>query len=67
MTALRGKQEPFYSEIGRPSIDPDLMIRMLIVGDCHGIHFERKSTVANPFCECHLWTHAPQQKRIVIR
>jgi transposase len=22
---------PFYSEIGRPSIDPELMIRMLIV------------------------------------
>jgi transposase len=26
---LRGKLEPFYSKIGRPSIDPDLMIRML--------------------------------------
>src|SRR5208282_2557074 len=25
---LRGKLEPFYSEIGRPSIDPELMIRM---------------------------------------
>jgi hypothetical protein len=25
---------PFYSEIGRPSIDPELMIRMLIVGYC---------------------------------
>jgi transposase len=36
------KLEPFYSEIGRPSIDPELMIRMLIVGYCYGIRFERR-------------------------
>jgi transposase len=29
---LREQLEPFYSEIGRPSIDPALMIRMLIIG-----------------------------------
>src|SRR4051812_22360067 len=39
---LREKLEPFYSEFGRPSIDPELMIRMLIVGYCYGIRFERK-------------------------
>src|SRR5882724_8500874 len=39
---LRGKLEPFYSDIGRPSIDPELMIRMLIVGYCYGVRFERK-------------------------
>ena len=39
---LRGKLVPFYSEIGRPSIDPELMIRMLIVGYCYGIRFERR-------------------------
>jgi transposase len=39
---LREKLEPFYSEIGRPSIDPELMIRMLIVGYCYGIRFERR-------------------------
>jgi len=33
---------PFYSEIGRPSIDPKLLIRMLIVGYCYGIRSERK-------------------------
>src|ERR1700716_44507 len=33
---------PFYSDIGRPSIDPELMIRMLIVGYCYGVRFERK-------------------------
>src|SRR6202521_2156066 len=38
----REKLEPFYSEIGRPWIDPELMIRMLIVGYCYGIRFERR-------------------------
>ena len=39
---LREKLASFYSEIGRPSIDPELMIRMLIVGYCYGIRFERR-------------------------
>src|SRR5271167_3525612 len=42
LAALRAKLRPFYSEIGRPSIDPELMLRMLIVGYCYGIRFERK-------------------------
>jgi transposase len=29
---LNEQLKPFYSEIGRPSVDPELMIRMLIVG-----------------------------------
>jgi transposase len=33
---------PFYSHTGRPSIDPELMIRMLIVGYCFGIRSERR-------------------------
>src|SRR5213592_4778324 len=32
---------PYYSSIGRPSIDPVLMIRMLIVGYVFAIHSER--------------------------
>ena len=39
---LREKLDPFYSETGRPSIDPELMIRMLLVGYCYGIRFERR-------------------------
>ena len=39
---VRERLAPFYSDIGRPSIDPELMIRMLIVGYCYGIRFERK-------------------------
>jgi transposase len=31
-----------YSQIGRPSIDPELMLRMLIVGYCYGIRSERR-------------------------
>ena len=33
---VREQLKPYYSEIGRPSVDPDLMIRMLIVGYCYG-------------------------------
>src|SRR6185436_9394084 len=42
LSGLRSHLRPFYSEIGRPSIDPDLMIRMLIVGYCFGIRSERR-------------------------
>jgi len=38
---LRKHLAPFYSHTGRPSIDPELMIRMLIVGYCFGIRSER--------------------------
>src|SRR5438128_8910701 len=39
---LRRQLAPFYSETGRPSIDPELLIRMLIVGYCLGIRSERR-------------------------
>jgi transposase len=39
---LRRELAPFYSKIGRPSIDPELMIRMLLVGYCFGIRSERR-------------------------
>ncbi len=39
---LRAYLAPFYSHTGRPSIDPELMIRMLIVGYCFGIRSERR-------------------------
>ncbi len=42
LVELRDRLAPFYSDIGRPSIDPELMIRMLIVGYCYGIRFERR-------------------------
>ena len=42
LSSFRQHLEPFYSPIGRPSIDPELMIRMLIVGYCLGIRSERR-------------------------
>src|SRR5512142_1924285 len=39
---VRQDLAPFYSSIGRPSIDPELMIRMLLIGDCFGIRSERR-------------------------
>ena len=42
LVELREKLVLFYSDIGRPSIDPELMIRMLIVGYCYGIRSERQ-------------------------
>jgi transposase len=39
---VRTELRPFYSSIGRPSIDPKLMMRMLIVGYCMGIRSERR-------------------------
>jgi transposase len=38
---LRGELAPHYSSMGRPSIDPELMIRMLIVGYVFAIRSER--------------------------
>jgi transposase len=42
LAGVRCELAPFYSEMGRPSIDPELMIRMLIVGYCFGIRSERR-------------------------
>jgi transposase len=39
---VRRDLAPFYSKIGRPSIDPELMIRMLLIGYCSGIRSERR-------------------------
>ena len=39
---LRGEIAPFYSHTGCPSIDPELMIRMLLVGYCYSIRSERR-------------------------
>jgi Transposase domain (DUF772) len=41
---MHGRLKPYYSEIGRPSVDPELMIRMLIVGHRHGLRSEHRLT-----------------------
>ena len=42
LSALREHLRPYYSDTGRPSIDPELLIRMLIIGYCMGIRSERR-------------------------
>jgi transposase len=42
LEGIRAHVAPFYSPIGRPSIDPELLIRMLVVGYCFGIRSERR-------------------------
>jgi transposase len=63
LAELREKLAPFYSDIGRPSIDPELMLRMLIVGYCYGIRFERRlceEVELHPGCWPHSrrWCHS---------
>ena len=42
LSDLRRHLAPFYSHTGRPSIDPELMIRMLVISYCIGIRSERR-------------------------
>src|SRR6185369_7565609 len=42
LSDLRQRLAGHYSNTGRPSVDPELMIRMLIVGYCYGIRSERR-------------------------
>ena len=42
LSGLRQHLAGFYSHTGRPSIDPELMVRMLLLGYCLGIRSERR-------------------------
>jgi transposase len=42
LSEVRNHLAPFYSSTGRPSIDPELLVRMLLVGYCYGIRSERR-------------------------
>ncbi len=42
LTFVRDKLEDSYSETGRPSIDPELLLRILLIGYLYGITSERK-------------------------
>jgi transposase len=42
LSELRESLSPYYSHTGRPSIDPEVMLRILIVGYCYGIRSERR-------------------------
>ncbi len=42
LDSVRQELQPCYSAVGRPSVDPEVMIRMLIVGYCFAIRSERR-------------------------
>jgi transposase len=42
LSEVRAHLGPYYSDVGRSSIDPELMMRMLIVGYGFGIRSERR-------------------------
>ncbi len=42
LSDIRQHLAEFYSHTGRPSIDPELLIRMLLIGYCFGIRSERR-------------------------
>ena len=42
LSGIRVHLTDFYSNTGRPSVDPELLIRMLLVGYCFGIRSERR-------------------------
>jgi len=42
LSGIRAYLSEFYSHTGRPSVDPELLIRMLLVGYCFGIRSERR-------------------------
>ena len=42
LSEFRANLADSYSHTGRPSIDPELMARMLIIGYCYGIRSERR-------------------------
>ena len=42
LSSIRTHLAEFYSHTGRPSIDPELLFRMLLVGYCFGIRSERR-------------------------
>lgn len=42
LSSIRSHLADFYSHTGRPSVDPELLIHMLLVGYCFGIRSERR-------------------------
>ena len=66
LSSIRTHLADFYSHTGRPSVDPELMIRMLLVGYCFGIRSERRlceevhlNLAYRWFCRLDLTDHVP--------
>ncbi len=66
LSTIRAQLTDFYSHTRRPSVDPKLLIRMLIVGYCFGIRSERRlceevhlNLAYRRFCRLDLTDHVP--------
>ena len=66
LTNVRAHLAAFYSHTGRPSVDPELLIRMLLIGYCFGIRAERRlcdevhlNLAYRWFCRLDLTDHIP--------
>src|ERR1700675_2198461 len=55
LDGLRQELAPVYSEMGRPSIDPALMIWMLLVVYCFGVGSERRLCEEVPLILAYRW------------
>ena len=53
--SMRQHLEPCYGTIGRPSIDSELVIRMLLIGYCCGTRSERRLCQAVHFNLAYRW------------
>jgi len=70
---IRDRLNDYYSHTGRPSIDPELMIRMLLVGYCYGIRSERRlceevnfNMAYRWFCKLGLEDHVPDHSTFSV-
>ena len=55
LSSIRPHLAEFYSNTGRPSIAPELLIRMLLVGCCLGIRSERRLCEEVHLNPAHRW------------
>ena len=55
LSGIRSHLMPYYSNAGWPSVDPELMIRMLLIGYCMGIRSERRLSEEVHLNLAYLW------------
>ena len=60
LNGIRAHLAAFYSHTGRPSIDPELMIRMLLVRHCSGIRSELRLCEEVHLNLAHRWFLPPR-------
>lgn len=65
LTALSGEFQAIYSDIGRPSIPPEKLLRTLLLQVFHGIRSERQMMERSiSTCHCASATSRPMSHRI---